>query len=201
MSKDEQQTFPKGEIPEEFRARQFSDEGSPDDSEAYLESAEPQQFERDRDASEAAASWRPAKALLKLRAQVNVAFPGRDRSSDGFIGDTAHCPGTSDHCPLIHDHGVGVVAAFDMTHDVNSGCDAEKIVAAVIASRDARIKYIIWNRHIWNSSAIGAHAAWTRRDYNGRNPHDHHAHFSVLSDRAKYDDDVTPWVIVRPADA
>ena len=198
MGENERQTFPMGQIPEEFRARQFTDQGEPDDSEAYLESAEPEQFERGRELSELASDWRPAKALLKLRAQVNTKFPDRDKSSDGFIGDTAHCPGTSDHCPLINDHGVGVVAAFDMTQDVAHGCDAEQIVAAVIASRDSRIKYIIWNRHIWNSSPIGTHLAWAKRDYTGANPHNHHAHFSVLSNPAKYDDDNTDWVIVSP---
>ena len=39
----------------------------------------------------AAASWRAAKSLLKLRDQVNARFPGRKKDSDGTIGDAAHC--------------------------------------------------------------------------------------------------------------
>jgi hypothetical protein len=197
MSKNEPQTFKSGDIPEEFKAREFMD-GQPDDAEAFLES-DPVFAESGREFAEAP-SWRAAKALLKLRNQVNAAFRNRSKRSDGFIGDTAHCPGSSDHCPLINHDGVGVVAAFDMTHDPNNGCDAQKIVSAIIESRDARIKYIIWNRHIWNSSPMDSQPAWAKRSYGGANPHTHHAHFSVLKDRTKYDDDVTEWVIAR-ADA
>jgi hypothetical protein len=192
MSKNEPQTFKSGDIPEEFKAREFTD-GQPDDAEAFLES-DPEFAESGREFSEAP-SWRAAKALLKLRSQVNAAFPDRSKRSDGFIGDTAHCPGSSDHCPLINHDGVGVVAAFDMTHDPDNGCDAEKIVSAIVENRDPRIKFIIWNRNIWNSSAIGDHAPWAKRRYNGANPHSKHAHFSVLKDRTKYDDETTEWVI------
>lgn len=44
-------------------------------------------------------SWRNAKSLVVLRAQINAAFPSRSKASDGTIGDSRHCPGSSDHCP------------------------------------------------------------------------------------------------------
>ncbi|MGV6875319.1 hypothetical protein ACUSIJ_21825 [Pseudochelatococcus sp. B33] len=139
---------------------------------------------------EAVQQWRVAKALLALREQVNELAPRRKKESDGTIGDQHHCGsggGTSDHCPRVRDGGVGVVTAMDITHDPANGCSAETIVNAIWASRDPRIKYLIWNRKIANSSAIGAHAPWTWRPYSGSNPHSRHFHLSVKSERSHYD--------------
>ena len=41
MSKNQTDTFAAGEIPEDLKAREFTDTGQPDDGEAFLESAEP----------------------------------------------------------------------------------------------------------------------------------------------------------------
>lgn len=80
------------------------------------------------------ASWRVAGCLLKLRAQINGKFPGRDKSSDGTIGDENHCPGSSDHCPSISDGGVGVVTAMDITHDPDHGLDAGAVAETLRVS-------------------------------------------------------------------
>lgn len=138
---------------------------------------------------EAVQQWRVAKSLLALRQQVNELAPGRRKESDGTIGDHRHCGagGSSDHCARVPDGGVGVVTAIDITHDPANGCSAEAIVQAIWASRDPRIKYLIWNRRIANSSAVGAHAPWTWRTYGGSNPHSKHFHLSVKSERAHYD--------------
>src|SRR5215472_9581086 len=61
--------------------------------------------------------WRVAKSLARLRTQINDAFPQRSKSSDGTIGDAAHASRSSDHNPWIVDDGIGVVSAFDVTHD------------------------------------------------------------------------------------
>ncbi len=150
--------------------------------------------------AEAALPWRAAEALKALREQVNAAFPGRNKSHDGIVGDSAHQSRQSDHNPWIVDQGRGVVSAIDITHDPASGCDAEKIVAALHASRDARIKYLIWNRRIANASAIGSVPPWTWRSYTGANPHTHHFHLSVKADKALYDD-ASPWTIEPFAEA
>jgi hypothetical protein len=192
MSNEQTKIYRTGEIPEGFKTREFADNGAPDDGEAYLESAAPDALKRIQ--RSASPRWRVAKALVALKQQVDAIFPGRKKDSDGFIGDEAHCPGKSDHCPLISDNGVGVVAAFDMTHDPRSGCDAERIVSAIVASRDQRIKYIIWNRHIWFSTPTRGKPAWERLEYGGKNPHTRHAHFSVRSDRARYDD-IAEWAV------
>ena len=146
---------------------------------------------------EAAVSrWRVAKSLERLRAQVNAAFPNRSTASDGTIGDIRHQSRESDHNPWIVDAGIGVVTALDVTHDPAHGCDAGKLAEAIRASRDDRVKYIISNRRIANSQPVGAAAAWAWRTYTGSNPHNHHCHISVKSDKAAYDD-MKDWDI-RP---
>ena len=138
--------------------------------------------------------WRLAKSLEALRAQVNAAFPERNKASDGTIGDPAHQSRASDHNPWVVDGASGVVTAMDITHDPSSGCDAGKIVEALRASRDKRIKYVIWNRRIASSAAIGGVTPWTWRSYTGANPHNHHCHLSVKPDKSHFDD-TTAWKI------
>lgn len=132
--------------------------------------------------------WRVAKSLERLRAQINAAFPHRSKASDGTIGDPAHQSRSSDHNPWVVDGAIGVVTAFDVTHDPANGCDAGKIAAALRASKDSRLKYIIWNRRIANASAVGASPAWTWRTYTGTNPHNHHCHISVRPEKAAFHD-------------
>lgn len=132
-------------------------------------------------------SWRLAKSLETLRAQINEAAPGRSKASDGTIGDAAHVTRSSDHNPWIKDGAMGIVTALDITHDPRNGVDCAAIAEALKASNDARIKYIIWNRRIWTRAKS---EGWTV--YKGVNPHDKHAHISVASTKARYDD-AKPW--------
>ena len=135
----------------------------------------------------AAPVWRVAKCLVALRDQVNRRTPNRKRSSDGTIGDAAHAVRTSDHNPWVRDGDVGVVTAMDITHDPAGGCDAGALAEAIRTSRDARVKYVIWNRRIANSSSINGVAPWAWRPYTGANPHDKHVHVSVKPDKAAFD--------------
>lgn len=139
-------------------------------------------------------SWRVAASLLTLRDQVNAAWPGRSRRSDGTIGDTNHQNRQSDHNPWVRDGQMGVVTALDVTHDTASGCDAGRLVEAIRASRDTRVKYLIWNRQIASSSAIQGAAPWAWRRYTGSNPHDKHLHVSVKEAKEDYDSTL-PWQI------
>jgi peptidoglycan hydrolase-like protein with peptidoglycan-binding domain len=137
-------------------------------------------------------SWRVAECLQTLLQQINEQSPKRSKSSDGSIGDAAHAATTSDHNPWVRDaSGVGVVTARDFTHDPAGGCDCQALVDGLIASRDPRIKYVIWNRQIINCNT------WVWRPYKGTNPHDHHAHVSVRIDPALYDSKV-PWRFELP---
>lgn len=127
--------------------------------------------------------WRVAESLQRLLEQVNQMAPGRNKASDGSIGDPRHQSRASDHNPWVLDGNVGVVTARDFTHDPRNGCDAQKIADSIVASRDPRVKYIIWNRQICNSKT----QPWTWRRYTGANPHNKHVHISVLPEKAKYD--------------
>ncbi|WP_174843491.1 hypothetical protein [Thalassococcus sp. S3] len=138
--------------------------------------------------------WRVAQSLLTLRAQVDAACPNRNRDSDGTIGDAAHCPGPSDHCPNIRHDGVGIVTALDLTHDPEVGCDMGRLMAALVAARDRRIKYLIYDRRIVSSYPVDDQPAWIWRPYSGSNPHARHAHISVLAEVALFDDDAL-WSI------
>ena len=138
--------------------------------------------------------WRVAKSLRRLRDQVNLKAPNRNKASDGTIGDAAHCARTSDHNPWVRDGSLGIVTALDITHDPSHGCDANAIAEAIRLHRDARVKYIIWNKRIANSAAIGNSQPWQWRQYTGQNPHTRHIHISVKSDKPNYDS-TADWAI------
>ncbi|MFL6214548.1 MAG: hypothetical protein ACJ74J_11740 [Blastocatellia bacterium] len=168
------------DIPQEEKTKE--QENEPDDADVAEDAVEALSLE-----AAAADSWRVARTLLTLRAQVNAKAPYRSKASDGTIGDARHQSRASDHNPWVRDGGMGVVTAMDITNDPAHGCDAQALAEAIRASRDQRVKYIIWNRRIANSSAIGGTAAWAWRAYSGTNPHDHHVHISVKSDKPSYD--------------
>jgi hypothetical protein len=132
-------------------------------------------------------SWRLAESLKTLRRQIDEAAPSRTKSADGTIGDAAHASRSSDHNPHVKDGKIGVVTALDITHDPRAGVDCDSIAAALRGSRDDRIKYIIWNRRIWNPDVA---PDW--RPYAGSNPHNKHIHISVRAAKARYDD-ASPW--------
>lgn len=131
-------------------------------------------------------SWRVAHSLLHMLEQLNATYPARKKDSDGTIGDARHqAESSSDHNPWVHDKdGQPVVTALDVTHDPASGCTGQKLADALVASRDLRIKYLIWNRHICSSVV----APWTWRPYHGSSPHTEHVHISVKPQQSFYDD-------------
>jgi hypothetical protein len=127
-------------------------------------------------------SWRLAKSLETLRAQLNQRYPRRDRKSDGTIGDQAHSSRTSDH----NIDSKGRVCAFDITRDPANGPDLAKMIPLLLA--DARCKYVIYQAKIYNPSINGGAA----RPYTGANAHKQHLHLSVNQAGA---DDPASWVL------
>lgn len=125
-------------------------------------------------------AWRVAKALDTLRSQINERAPNRSEASDGTIGDAAHAATKSGHNP----NAAGHVVAMDITHDPANGCDCNAIFASLIAGKDPRLQYLIWNRQIVNREV----SPWVVRPYNGANPHDKHIHIEVDEKIALYDD-------------
>ena len=128
-------------------------------------------------------TWRLAKSLVTLRNQVNELWPDRPKQSDGTIGDAAHSSRTSDHNP----NSAGVVRAFDITAPVG-----HDVVERIRLSQDERVLYMISNGRICSSYDHADGPAWTWRPYSGSNQHTKHAHISVKT-LAAYYDDPSPW--------
>lgn len=131
--------------------------------------------------------WRLAKSLEILRSQVNAKYPNRSKNSDGSVGDTSHSSRVSDHNPGAD----GVVRAIDITHDPGVGFDSYKFADMLLKKQDKRIKYIISNRRIGSGPGGVSPGVW--RPYNGKNPHNHHCHISVVADGRG--DDTSQWDI------
>lgn len=135
-------------------------------------------------------SWRPAKSLSRLKRELDRRWPNRDRRTDGMIGDVAHCPGDSDHCP----NSAQVVRAFDIDADgIRTAWVAEHL-RQLGAQGDPRLNdggYVIFNRRI--ASEVGD---WRWRKYEGDSPHTDHIHVSV-SEKASGYDKGGPWGVRR----
>jgi len=132
-------------------------------------------------------SWRLARALERLRTQVNEKWPNRSKDSDGSIGDEHHSARTSDHNP---DDG-GVVRAIDITHDPKGGFDSYAFADLLLKNQDKRLKYVISNRRIGSGPGGPQPGVW--RKYTGTNPHDHHCHISAVA--TAMGDNTDPWDI------
>lgn len=132
--------------------------------------------------------WRLAPCLVRLIEECDDLFPNRSTVSDGSIGDLSHQVRTSDHNP-----DDGWVCAVDVTDDKADGCDADLLARHIVASRDPRVKYVIWNGTIVKSYVDPAgHRAWEPYPYTGTNPHDKHTHISVHNTSAARND-LSPW--------
>lgn len=142
------------------------------------------------------ASWILVPCLVKLKSEFNAIAPDRDKSSDGSVGDAAHQDSQSDHnpdetgnVPIRDADRVNEVHAIDVDVDLrvpglrwqkgNFAWTGMEAVVQFLLDRcrsgaETRLRYIIFNRRIWSASN-----SWRQQSYTGRNPHDHHAHFSA----------------------
>lgn len=135
-------------------------------------------------------NWRVAESLQTLLGQLNALFPNRSKVSDGSIGNAEHASRNSDHNPYIKNGNMGIVTARDFTHDPANGINGQWLADALVASRDPRIKYVIWNKQICSSKQ----SPWVWRPYHGANAHQHHVHLSVDADPKLYDSKA-PWTL------
>ena len=117
-----------------------------------------------------------SKAAIQLREQIDDSFPDRDRTSDGWIGDTRHAHRVSDHNPDAQ----GWVRAIDVDRDLFKGSKpdvmpdlADQLRAACKSKSEKRISYIIFDGRI-ASPILG----WRWRKYTGANKHTKHMHVS-----------------------
>jgi hypothetical protein len=116
------------------------------------------------------------KAGQQLREQFDDTYPDRDRTSDGWIGDTRHSARPSDHNP----DAAGIVRAIDVDRDLAGKKKpdfmpdvADQIRLYAKRDKSKRVSYIIFAGKI-ASPRMG----WRWRKYSGINPHDHHCHIS-----------------------
>lgn len=144
--------------------------------------------------------WFLAPSLAALRLEVNQRWPNRDRSSDGSVGDTSHAARKSDHNPDWSAPGDrrGIVRAYDLDEDLdgnptNSGAELQWLVDHLVARRDPRILYVIYEGRMWRSYDKPGIPAWTPGPYTGANAHRHHMHISIQSTFAA-EQDTRPWL-------
>lgn len=110
-----------------------------------------------------------ASALVRLREEVNFVHPKRDKTSDGWIGDTAHAARVSDHNPdPLPD---GVVRATDTDKD---GILTEDLLFVLTHDPHDRIEYVIWNGYIYTRAN-----GFRKQVYTGSNKHTGHIHASL----------------------
>lgn len=141
--------------------------------------------------------------LVSLRDEFNELSPGRDKSTDGWIGDTSHSGGNSDHNPdesgntsTEDSDNIDEVHAIDVDKDLKKdGWSMQKCVDIIVGNHkrgdDNRLQYVIYNRKIWSRSW-----GWTADDYTGSNSHSEHAHFSSRYETAQ-ENDTSPWGLLE----
>ena len=134
-------------------------------------------------------AWRNCYCSVKLINEVNAKWPGRDKTSDGTIGDAAHASRQSDHNPWVKVDGQGVVRARDIDVDgIDAGWLAEflRMRGAIGDVRLIGGGYVILNKRITTSDWKG----W--KQYTGSNPHTKHLHVSFTRNRVGFDS-VADW--------
>ena len=115
---------------------------------------------------------RLSKSAIQLREQIDDSFPDRDRTSDGWIGDSKHATRKSDHNPDAQ----GWVRAIDIDADLNNAKGTSVYLADQIrehAKSSKRITYVIHMGKICSRKSL-----WRWVKYKGINPHNHHIHVS-----------------------
>ena len=129
-----------------------------------------------------------SRSGVTLFRQIDRRWPGRDRRSDGWIGNADHAATASDHNPCWSCKGdrYGVVRAIDIDTSMGGkpsmGFTDDAVQLAEQLRRamkmgDRRISYIIFNGKIASMSPdwqpVGE---W--RGYTGPSPHTEHIHVS-----------------------
>lgn len=136
-----------------------------------------------------------APSLAAFRSEANARYPNRDKSSDGWIGDTAHSTRPSDHNPGARD----LVHAYDLDEDLDgngtdAGAELQWMVNHIVARRDRRVSYLIYEGRMWRSYPTSSVPAWAPAPYSGTNAHRKHLHVSILS-TVTAEQDTGPWLI------
>ena len=109
------------------------------------------------------------KAGQQLRLKVDDSYADRDRTSDGWIGDTRHQARPSDHNP----DAAGIVRAIDIDRDLSGKAkpdlmpDLADQIRLCARAGDKRISYVIFDGRIASSKK-----AWACLLYTSPSPRD-----------------------------
>lgn len=133
-----------------------------------------------------------------LRNQINARFPGRDKASDGWIGDASHQSRQSDHNPDKN----GWVHALDIDENMGKGAwrngrtarklaeELRQYAASGLPGAD-RIKYIVYE----NALASGTYKKTWWKWRPGKWGHTMHIHVS-FTPKAQTDGRLFPLPIL-----
>lgn len=105
-------------------------------------------------------------SLKAVFAELNAAWPNRDKRTDGWIGDSRHCPGTSDHCA----DSAGRVHAIDIDKD---GIDPVFVINR-LANYPHVIRYMNYNYQQYHIKYD-----FVGKPLGGSDPHTSHIHVSI----------------------
>ena len=89
------------------------------------------------------------------------------------------------------------MTAVDITHDNERGVNCHYLFDSLKASEDQRIKYVIFNRQIFNGPGFNTSGAkrrgpWNPGPYSGKSAHIRHLHLSVFGELAT---NTTDWAL------
>lgn len=131
-------------------------------------------------------SPRLCAAGIRMRKEIDLLWPKRDKQSDGWLASAAHHAANpnSDHDPDPESKPPGLVRAIDIDEDLggHDGADptsANRLCARIVAvakAGDPRIKYVIFEGRYWS-----AKTAWKPKTYTGPNAHAKHLHVSFTT--------------------
>jgi hypothetical protein len=152
------------------------------------------------------ASWTliPCLGDEGLRGEFNTLSPGRDKRSDGSVGDTAHAGTSSDHNPdetgntpyedsdsKNEVHAIDVDASGPWPSPATFDLIVDDIRKRCKNGTERRLHNIIWNRQIASESN-----GWVWKPYSGTSAHTEHAHFSACYETDR-ENDTSSWGLVE----
>jgi hypothetical protein len=105
-------------------------------------------------------------SLKAVFAEINAVWPNRDKRTDGWIGDSKHCPGSSDHCA----DSAGRVHAIDIDKD---GIDPMHVIRR-LSNYGQVIRYMNYNYTQYHVKYD-----FDGRPLGGKDPHTSHIHVSI----------------------